>query len=519
MQRTASIPKTLSPEVKKTLRSAITDPMLSMKVLTKNKLFYFIKYFWDTYSEDEFVPNWHIEYICDQLEKVARRVAEKKEKLHDVVINVPPGSTKTAMVSIFFPVWCWVNWYTLRFITTSHSDPLSLESAEYSRDIIRSEKFQAMFPELDVRQDKDTKSNFRVVKKDYVSVGRAPRTKSGGGRVSTSVGSRIIGFHAHIIIVDDLIDPKRAFSEGGLKTANDYMDQTLSTRKTDKKVSVTIMIMQRLHENDPTGHLLAKKDKKVLHICLPGEIKNYEEQLQPKSLKQFYTDNLLDPVRMPWSVMQDMEVDLGQYGFSGQVGQKPTPPEGGMFKVDRLLVINTLPAPISFEETVRYWDKAGTDGSGAYTVGAKMSRLQNNKIIITDIIRGQWSAEKREAIIKDAAWLDSQEFSGQRATPVPYSVYIEQEPGSGGKESAQSTIKNLRGYRVYADRPTGDKVYRADPFSVQVNNGNVLLLKGEWNQKYIDELSNFPFSTYKDQTDASSGAYAKLVNKKIVKVR
>jgi predicted phage terminase large subunit-like protein len=93
-------------------------------------------------------------------------------------------------------------------------------------------------------------------------------------------------------------------------------------------------------------------------------------------------------------------------------------------------------------------------------------------------------------------------------------VYIEREPGSGGKESAEATIRNLVGYHVEEDLPTGDKVVRADPFSVQVNGGNVMMMRGRWNHDYLDELEHFPFSTYKDQVDASSGAFSRLVKKK-----
>jgi predicted phage terminase large subunit-like protein len=97
-------------------------------------------------------------------------------------------------------------------------------------------------------------------------------------------------------------------------------------------------------------------------------------------------------------------------------------------------------------------------------------------------------------------------------------VFVEQEPGSGGKESAEATIRNLAGYNVYADRPTGDKVSRADPLSVQVNNGNVQIIAAEWNYAYIEELRNFPLGHYKDQVDASSGSFAHLSGRKMAKV-
>ena len=81
-------------------------------------------------------------------------------------------------------------------------------------------------------------------------------------------------------------------------------------------------------------------------------------------------------------------------------------------------------------------------------------------------------------------------------------IYIEQEPGSGGKDSALATIRNLAGYSVYADKPTGDKVYRADPYSVQVNNG-VFLIRAPWNYAFVGHRY-FPLGKYKDQVDAAS---------------
>lgn len=494
------------------MRRAVEDPRSALRSLIKNDLYLFLQYFWDTYTENTFVPNWHIEKISRELETIARRVANREPKLYDLVINEPPGTTKTALTSIIFPVWCWTNWYWMRFITTSHSDALSLESAEYSRDIIRSEKFRQLFPEIDIRQDKDQKSNFKIVKKQWASRGYVPRLLQGGSRISTSVGSKIIGFHAHLIIADDLIDPRRAISDAGIREANNYLDHTLSTRKVDKRVSTTILIMQRLAQNDPTGHLLSKPDAKIKHICLPGELRNYGDQLKPEKWREYYQDNLLDVRRMDWGVLKDMLASLGQYGYAGQVGQKPTLPEGGMFKVDRFTITDQVPSSHHIVRTVRYWDKAGTAGGGAYTAGVKMSRLDNGRYLVHDVRRGQWTSDERERIIRQTAEADDSEEAR------PTLIVIEQEGGSGGKESAEATMRNLAGFVVERDRPTGKKEARADPYSTQVNEGNVMLLRGLWNQAYIDELENFPNSTFKDQVDASSGAFAKLIGKKRVKI-
>jgi predicted phage terminase large subunit-like protein len=396
----------------------------------------------------------------------------------------------------------------MKFITASYSDALALESAEKSRDLIRSDKFKMLFPNIEIKQDKDTKSNFRVVKREQACKGFMARVVYGGGRFSTSVGGAATGFHGHILIIDDPLNPKQSVSEKFLQNANAWMDQTLSTRKTDKEVSTTILIMQRLHQDDPTGHLLAKNKKNVKHICLPGEINTYREKVKPVELLQYYVNNLLDPIRLNELVLKELEADLGQYGYAGQIGQNPTPPGGGMFKVDHIQIIQTMPIDINFQTIIRYWDKAGSQDTGCFTAGVKMAKLVNGRYLILDVKKGQWAAEERERIIKEVAYADTSKVI----------IGVEQEGGSGGKESAEATVRNLVGFSVYLDHPSGDKIFRADPFSVQVNNGNVQLLQGDWNQAYIEELRGFPFGKYKDQVDASSAAFNKLAVKRMAGV-
>lgn len=468
-------------------------------------MYEFLQYFWPVVSSHTFQHNWHIEYLCRELETVAERVALRKPRKYDLIFNVPPGSTKTITCSIIFPAWCWTKWPWMRFICASYSGALSLESAEYSRELIRSTLFQQMYPDISIKEDKDTKSNFKIVKNEAGLGGRI-RQIVGGSRYSTSVGGTLTGFHGDILIVDDPINPTEAASEIELGNANRWMEQTLSTRKTDKSITPTILIMQRLHQDDPSGHILAKQKENIRHICLPGEIRNYRNQLNPPELKRYYKNDLLDPNRLSWKVLADLEADLGQYGYAGQIGQDPTPPGGGMFKVDFFSIMSTMPKSSQIVHTVRYWDKAATQDGGTFTVGTKMSHLINNRWIIEDVKRGRWNTDTREEIIRQTAIAD-----GTNCV-----VWVEQEPGSGGKDSAQGTIRNLAGFSVYAERPTGDKVFRADPYSVQVNNGNVSLLAGAWNREFIEEHRFFPFSTYKDQVDASSGAFGKLVTKKVV---
>ena len=135
-----------------------------------------------------------------------------------------------------------------------------------------------------------------------------------------------------------------------------------------------------------------------------------------------------------------------------------------------------------------------------------MGKTEENDYIIADCRKGQWSVGKREKTIKQVCILDNNEnivWTG-----------VEQEPGSGGKESREATIKMLTGFRTFWDRPTGDKTTRAEPYAAQIEGGNVYLVKGAWVKDFIDEHRGAPYGKFKDQWDASAGAFNRL-NRKI----
>lgn len=149
---------------------------------------------------------------------------------------------------------------------------------------------------------------------------------------------------------------------------------------------------------------------------------------------------------------------------------------------------------------VRYWDKAGTEGGGKRTSGVLIAEA-DGVYYIEDIVNGQWSAHNREKVIRATAESDG----------IGVNVWIEQEPGSGGKESAENTISNLTGYTIRKDKVTGDKITRAGPLSAQAEAGNVKLVRGEWNEMFLTEAHAYEESAkFKDQIDAASGAFNKL---------
>jgi predicted phage terminase large subunit-like protein len=172
-----------------------------------------------------------------------------------------------------------------------------------------------------------------------------------------------------------------------------------------------------------------------------------------------------------------------------------------------------VPASPAQAQRIRYWDKAGTaGGDGARSAGVLMARAGTGPFYIEDVIAGRWGATEREEVIKQTAEADR-----QRVGRV--GVWTEQEPGSGGKESAEGTIRNLAGFVVHAERVTGDKVTRAEPFASQAKAGNVKLVAGQWNGEYLNEVEKFPKGKLKDLVDASSGAFNKLAERRVIRFR
>jgi predicted phage terminase large subunit-like protein len=173
-----------------------------------------------------------------------------------------------------------------------------------------------------------------------------------------------------------------------------------------------------------------------------------------------------------------------------------------MFKRDWLLP--TVAAAPAGCPSVRYWDKAGTTGSGDHTAGVRMVRSPEGLYYVTDVVRGQWSAGEREKVIRHTAEQDGRNVS----------VWVEQEPGSGGKESAANTVLNLAGWNVHAEPVTGDKETRARPLAAQAEAGNVRIVADDeahrWVKALVDEMVAFPFGKHDDQVDAAAGAFNKL---------
>jgi predicted phage terminase large subunit-like protein len=454
--------------------------------ICRESFYEFLKEFWDTIIQEEPVFNWHIEYLCNELQTVAERVFQGEPKEYDLVINIAPGTTKSTIVSQMFPAWCWTRFPSARFICASYAKDIALKDSIKTRDIVQSEKYQKAFPDIDLREDENMKGLFTNTKKGF--------------RYSAGVGGAVTGFHGHFLIVDDPINPEESFSVADLKKANRWMTNTLPSRKVDKKLSVTILIQQRLHQADPSGDFLERsKGKGIKHICLPAELTN---DVRPVELRERYVDGLFDPIRMPREILAESLKEMGAYGYASQMLQTPVPLGGGSFEVEKFVLRDE--APKSLVRMVRGWDKAGTQDGGNWSAGVKLGLDKHGFFWVLDVVRGQWNATNRELTIKQTADLDGENVE----------IEVEIEGGSGGKESGENTVRTLAGSRINTHHPTGDKPSRAYAFASQVGAGNVFVLKRPWTKDFIEEYRYFPNGRYDDQVDAGSDAFNRIAKKK-----
>jgi predicted phage terminase large subunit-like protein len=305
--------------------------------------------------------------------------------------------------------------------------------------------------------------------------------------------------HNCLIIDDPYASPEEAYSETINAKVHSFWSDTAKPRL-NEKTNVVVMF-HRYQEYDLAGWLMEQEPDEWELIrysaVADGEYRHpVTERLYQDPLNRKEGEKLSERFSDAWLASQQQNTFVWLSQFQG----RPTTKGGLYFKSEWFEIVGAVPAN---SERVRYWDKAGADeGKGDFTVGVLMAKAPNGLFYVEDVERGQWTAHPRNEKIKQTAELDRQKYGNIK-------TYVEQPPGLA-KESTDTVIKLLAGFSAYADPVRGDKSERAEPFKAQCEAGNVKLIKGEWNRKYIDEMSAFPAGRNDDQVDGSSGAFNKL---------
>lgn len=447
----------------------------------RRSLVNFIKRAWPHIDPQPYVHGWHMEAIGEHLEACA------KGQIKRLLINIPPGTSKSTSTSVFFPAFLWgpFGWPGARFIGASYEQSLATRDNRKARMLISSDWYQRHWP-IGIVSDQNEKTGFE--------------NTALGFRQSCAVKS-MTGKRGDFVVWDDPLSPEKAYSEVERDTANRVFSETLPTRLNDPENSVIIVVMQRLHENDVSGYILAR-DLGYEHLCLPME---YEKEQACKTSIGFKDPrkkdgDLLFPSRFPREVVERDKAVMGSFATAGQFQQRPVPREGGMFKHHWFRTIGAAPIGTQW---VRGWDlAASTKSTSPWTAGVLIGRTPAGRCVIGDA--------KRERVNTPRAML----VSTANADGEDVFISYPQDPGQAGKDQAKSIAQDLAGFRFKSSPESGDKATRAEPLAAQAEAGNVDIVRGDWNAAFLDEICAFPFGKFMDQVDAASRAFNELAGPK-----
>lgn len=437
-------------------------------------------------------------------------------RIKRLMIFAPPRHGKTTLTSIMLPIYWLVHHPHSPIMLVSYGAGLAETSSGEARRIFEDVQFQDVFPEFKIRQDTRAKNRWYIQNKLREEDPYLPEF-TGSVRSLGMLGGAA-GHGADLLIIDDPI--KDNIEAKSAAQREKVWDQYQHVYRQRVHAAGSIVVIQtRWHEDDLSGRLLQKGGWTVLRLPAISESqevrdKNNERMGLPPGLADPLgrePEQPLAPSLWPLESLLALRSgpdSVGSLAWTAQYQGAPTLPEGSWFKRKWFTKIPAIPDGEEIKSMVRYWDTAGTQDGGAYTVGLLMAKSLSGKYYIIDIVRGQWSSHNRLEKMRDTAIKDHIAYNGL------VKIYVEQQPADSGKDAFSSTASYLSGFPVFADQVSRSKDLRLESFNAQCEAGNVFLINGIWNLIFIEEMVTLPGSTYRDQSDTAGGAFTVLADVK-----
>jgi hypothetical protein len=305
----------------------------------------FTKAAWPTIEPGvDFQNNWHIDAISDHLEAVVNGDIKR------LIINVPPRHMKSISVAVAMPAWTWVSQPHKKFLYASYAASLSIRDSTKCRRLIDSPWYKAHFGDkFRLTDDQNQKQRFENDKTGY--------------RIATSVNGALTGDGGDLIVIDDPHNSVEADSAKVREGVLEWWDQAMQTRLNDPRTGAFVIIMQRLHEQDLTGHVLSNQlGNEWSHLCLPAryEIGHPTPSRSPLGFidPRSAEGELLWPERIDDKTLSNLERSLGTYAAAGQLQQRPSPKGGGILKASWWVPWESEEMPKNIEYVLQSWDTA-----------------------------------------------------------------------------------------------------------------------------------------------------------------
>ena len=473
----------------------------------------FVHEFWEVLEPGTPLAwGWALDAMCLHLEAAARR------KIRRLIINVPPGTMKSSLTNVFFPAWVWAELDAgERFLATAFNESLSIRDSMAMRRLVESPEYQERYGErVQLTRDQNSKSQF-----DTTARGRRlvkPITSATGAR-------------GNILLIDDPNNAAEMDSRAHRRAITNAYDQSLSRRGADPKRYVQIVIMQRLHEEDLTGHLERKGGWEILRLP-----EKYEPEYHTRTSlwedPRTEAGELLFPEFRDEADYRQAELDLGSFGTAGQLQQRPVPAGGGIVKgwwwryhapahliptlpPLRLKVVAedgsvtevdavVVPTPDTFDFTLTSWDLAFKDKKDSDFVVGQAWGSRGADAFLLDQVRGRWDYVRSKAELLAFA---------ERWPGIPEHLIEDKANGPAIISDLRSTAPGLIPYE-----PDGSKQSRVSAESSTIQAGNVYLPHpslAPWvAAEYLPEWAQFPNGANDDQIDPTTQALQRLKQKR-----
>lgn len=428
-----------------------------------------------------FISNWHIRAIAEHLEAVSRG------EIRRLIINIPPRHMKSLAVSVFWPTWLWTTRPEIRWLFASYAQKLSIRDSLKCRRLIDSRWYQDRWSDVfQLTGDQNEKTRFENDRTGY--------------RIATSVGGTATGEGGDIIVIDDPHKADEAESDVMREAVLDWHDGTMSTRLNDPRVGAEVIIMQRVHEADLAGHLLARGGWE--HLCLPAEYEPTHPFVWPDDPRT-HPGELLWPDRVGQPELDELKETLGSYRAAGQLQQRPAPLEGGILKRSWWQYYGAVD-DLRLDGVMQSWDTAWKDKQTSdYTVGQVWGWKGANRYLLAQVRERMDEPTVKREIRSLSAWV-AETFQGFDIHPVVV------ESANVGPDIVADLRRSLPG--IQARQVRGDKTQRAHAVAPQLEAGQVFLPGYDehsapaFAQDLVTECASFPNAAYDDQVDAMTQA-------------
>jgi predicted phage terminase large subunit-like protein len=458
---------------------------------------------WPIIDPADYLHNWHIDCISEYLEAVTAGQIKR------LLVNLPPRYMKSVLGSVSWPTWVWTKKPETKWLFTSYAQSLSTKLSVDRRLILQSDWYRRNWGEkFFLLGDQNVKTEYQ--------------NNKNGVMVATSIGGTITGKGGDVIVVDDPHNPEEIDSDTIRSGVIEYFRRTLPSRLNNKKTGAIVVIMQRLHENDLSGHIIEAGGYE--HLNLPAESQKRTIIHFPISGRDKIREagDLLWPEREGRDEIEAMKRALGSYNYEAQYGQNPSAAEGGMFKrwwwrywhyPDKplppvevrqadgtILKIHPEPLPVKFDEELQSWDCTFKDSDGSdFVCGQAWARQQADKFLLDQVKERMDIIRTMEEIVKMTA-----------RHPKAMLKLIEDK--ANGPAVIQMLRRKVGG--LVPVQPEGGKVSRAAAVAPEVESGNVYLphpMIAPWVDSFINTFAGFPKVANDDEVDAMSQAVKRMM--------